>query len=796
MKTKKKKTKKKTKSKVAKLTAINAKVLSKAQKRHIKDFGELHPLDASDFYENGSMKVKKVSFMENNPSQSDNSKTFQEKEYVDSEEEEEVDPYQKLVGSLGSNVRQKYLQMIKNDEEMDDDSDNTDDVEDYDDDDVEDIESDMEVYDKITEESTEANESEKEEGKSERKKTEMENQEVESDTRQGDDDDYSDDDDDNVEDYRQENCDDESDNEDVNDNIIEQDEQDPFTVHFEQDLDDDFETKILDPKAFEQKTNIVSSLGTVTTFVPTFKVPMVYGSSNKTQTSALFKVKNRLRNSWRLSNKSAEPNEFTPLQKKLFPYINSYQDVLYSNRSFDNGEDISKLYCLHAVNHILKTRSRVLKNNAKIVLAQKENKEVDDLRDQGLTRPKVLILVPFRNSALKIVNIIIDLLLPNGEGQVMSKKRFQEEYSDSGASDTKRSFRPVDFEKMFEGNIDDCFRIGLSIMRKAVKLYSHFYSSDILIASPLGLRTILGSDGEKFGDCDFLSSIEVLILDQADVYLMQNWEHIQHIFDNLHKQPKKAHDVDFSRVRNWCLNGWSKYYRQTLFFGSFFFPELNSLLNKQCHNFAGKTKIQLTELPGTICQVVTQVPQVFYRIECSSHAESQEKTFNFFVEKILPEFRGHLMGHTAIFVPSYFDFVRLRNFFRQEEISFTHISEYSKRSDITRARNWFLEGSKAFMLYTERFYFFYRYRIKGIRNIIFYGLPRYSHFYPEILNFLDTGNTGSQSAAITTPVTCTALYTKYDSHRLAETVGSRRCCHMISSHKKVHMFVTGEKSTL
>jgi hypothetical protein len=42
---KKKKTKKKFKSKVDKLTAINARSLSKAQKRHIKDFGELHPLD-------------------------------------------------------------------------------------------------------------------------------------------------------------------------------------------------------------------------------------------------------------------------------------------------------------------------------------------------------------------------------------------------------------------------------------------------------------------------------------------------------------------------------------------------------------------------------------------------------------------------------------------------------------------------------------------------------------------------------------------------------------------------------
>ena len=39
--------------------------------------------------------------------------------------------------------------------------------------------------------------------------------------------------------------------------------------------------------------------------------------------------------------------------------------------------------------------------------------------------------------------------------------------------------------------------------------------SDILIASPLGLRTLLA---EEF---DFLSSIEVLIMDQTDILYMQ-----------------------------------------------------------------------------------------------------------------------------------------------------------------------------------------------------------------------------------------------------------------------------------
>lgn len=48
---------------------------------------------------------------------------------------------------------------------------------------------------------------------------------------------------------------------------------------------------------------------------------------------------------------------------------------------------------------------------------------------------------------------------------------------------------------MFEGNIDDCFKIGIGVSRKVVKLYCDFYSSDIIVASPLGLRTVVGAEG-------------------------------------------------------------------------------------------------------------------------------------------------------------------------------------------------------------------------------------------------------------------------------------------------------------
>lgn len=438
-----------------------------------------------------------------------------------------------------------------------------------------------------------------------------------------------------------------------------------------------------------------------------------------------------------------------------------------------------------------RTRSRVTKNTAKIVQSWKDGNEIGELRDQGLTRPKILILVPFRDAALKVVEVILHLICPEEGGQVMNKKRFYEQFGETEDASSSKENRPEDFKQMFAGNIDDCFRIGISVMKKCVKLYAKFYSSDIIVASPLGLRTIIGNAGEKSHEYDFLSSIEVIIADQTDVFLMQNWEHVQHIFEHLHQQPKESHDVDFSRVRMWCLNGWSKYYRQTLIFSSFVSPEMNSLFNRKCFNFAGKVKVCSTDVPGSICQVAVQVPQAFHRFDCSTFSEAADKRFQIFINKVLPDFKGSLMGHTAIFVPSYFDFVRLRNYFKREGIDCAQISEYSQPKEIQRARTYFQQGKRPFLLFTERFYFFYRYRIRGIKNIIFYELPHYSMFYPEILNFMDTRS--NQSKSQMNPVTCTVLYTKSNALRLARVVGSRRCGHMISSDSHVHMLVTGDE---
>lgn len=60
-----------------------------------------------------------------------------------------------------------------------------------------------------------------------------------------------------------------------------------------------------------------------------------------------------------------------------------------------------------------------------------------------------------------------------------------------------------------------------------------------------------------------------------------------------------------------------------------------------------------------------------------------------------------------------------------------------------------------------------RYRIRGVRNVIFYGLPEHPQFYTELLSypFLDEGVEASD-------VTSKALYCIYDALRLERIVGS------------------------
>ncbi|XP_014769386.1 U3 small nucleolar RNA-associated protein 25 homolog isoform X1 [Octopus bimaculoides] len=555
---------------------------------------------------------------------------------------------------------------------------------------------------------------------------------------------------------------------------------DPFIVHFEQLIPESSVKKLEAGEGWQKKT-IQTNIGKCLHVWNCDNLKANVPKSSKVSFEDLH-IKKRIP----LGNLKSlvtddEKGVYSASQVELFLRMYSYQDIYYSEKTYKNQKPIEMAYCLHVLNHTLKSRLKVTANNLK----QKACRDgTEEYPDQGITRPKVLIIVPFRETARRIISNFIKILTSD-KSQTDNKKRFFAEYS---SQDVKNfSNKPEDYAATFAGNIDDHFKIGLGISQKKLQIYTKFYSSDIIIGSPLGLRSVIGETQSK-KEFDFLSSIEILILDQTDIFLMQNWEHILYIMDHLHLQPKDSHGCDFSRVRAWALNSWNKYYRQTLILSSLSSPPINVLFNKCSLNYAGKLMVCPSTTDGSICQVALQIPMIFHRIECSSYSQSVDIRFNTFIKKILPKYRGASnMNSTMIFIPSYFDFVRIRNYFIKNEIDFLQISEYSKRKDIAGTRSRFFLGKTNFLLYTERHHFYFRTRLRGIRHIIFYELPLYPHFFSEICNLI---NDVKLKNLPKDDATGSILYSKYDVQRLAAVVGTNRSSLMIHSPKPVHMFVT------
>ena len=555
-----------------------------------------------------------------------------------------------------------------------------------------------------------------------------------------------------------------------------EDDYDPFLKHFVQEDSTELFLRIQDVKNDHWATKL---LDTDFRGGCLMKIPQVSNSAHAHGLSIISDMDDlQLKQKLQVPAKKALPS-LDRLTGRLASSIFDYRDVLFPQRTLRNAETLRKLTCLHVLNHIFKTRDKVIRNNARLA---KEDTEDKELRDQGFTRPKVLMILPTRNSCVRYIDTILSICEPE---QQENKKRFQDSYA--SGDDHFSEDKPEDFRELFAGNDDDLFRLGLKFTRKTVKFFAQFYNSDIIFASPLGLRMAIGADDPKKKDHDFLSSIEIVVAEQTDAMLMQNWEHVEYIFENLNLQPKEAHGCDFSRVREWYLDGNAKYLRQTILSSSFNFPSLNRLFSRHMLNVAGKLKYSKEE-DGAMIDLGISTKQTFSRLDITSPVAEPDERFKFFATAVLPSLTKHSKhGAVAgegvlIYLPSYADFVRVRNYLASSSdtqgISFGSISEYTTAQEVARARSHFFTGRHSVLLYTERAHHFRRYHLKGVKRIIMYGLPENPVFYSEIVGgYLGSSISSAKLSARETSVRI--LFSKIDALKLERIVGTGRLLSML-----------------
>lgn len=159
---------------------------------------------------------------------------------------------------------------------------------------------------------------------------------------------------------------------------------------------------------------------------------------------------------------------------------------------------------------------------------------------------------------------------------------------------------------------------------------------------------------------DFMSSIEVLIVDRVDALTMQNYENCRDVVNAVNEKPVATITADINRIESKFLSVHSaKAARQTvLVAGSIMLGEYQSLLRKDRMETVGDSVYSGASLSRALKLKIKQ--QFFIRIPVPGQSARNEQLMLYFKNKFWKEI-GNEIKNMVIVVADTADFAPFRN---------------------------------------------------------------------------------------------------------------------------------------
>lgn len=537
-----------------------------------------------------------------------------------------------------------------------------------------------------------------------------------------------------------------------------------------------------------------------------------------------FEMDSIIRQSWKRHVESLDalaPHEMEELNT-FFGVINGYVDVEYSSLRAVTSPWAMSLCALHISKHVYSSRQLVMSSNSRLQEAIKDRSgsDIDSLgddrfRDQGFNRCRVLVLCPFKGVAKQFVDALV-AILPHGK-TLRGYDRFEEEFGwlpedeeqagegqaagrldGSGGVEEAIGRNDELYRYLFEGkDTEDEFKLGIQLTKSGMNLYSSFDNSDMIVASPLGLRRAMGlKEGGGLSDASFSSSIEVCLVFGADIILMQNWDHLLDLFKTMNRLPKRSlGNCDIRRVYQAFLDGKSREFRQTIAVSACRVEDVSSLMRSHAQNRRGfvrlwkpvekvtgysEGKLPLYSAP----RLVQGIQQMF--IKTGDSGSPEESLLNYFSSTLYPDILAALDGKTQrvlVVLSNYVAYLRVRKYLLQQNAVFASCNESSSKASLSRNRLAFYKGELPILITTERFLFFRRYLLKGATKVVFCGPPTYPSIYLDCVQSINFSEGPDKSNPKSSAPLALTLFHWQNSLALERIVGTSKCSGLIKSAK-------------